>query len=891
MGRGFNQKSAGLAVQLYPYGCVSNTNFKEGKYMKAVLNKLLASLMVIAMALGSFTPMTVYANQHEHAYEVVETVAPTCENDGYTVYGCTGCEETYNDNYVTALGHDYYAVDTGNGTHRMVCRNDESHAYEESHEWVYQNKVLPTCTEDGYSVYVCGKCGVEQKRDYEPSLGHDYVWHDNENGSHTGICSTNKNHTVTEYCKEYYHDYVTEPTCTEQGYTSHICEKCGSVLVDSYVRATGHNYVYKDNGDGTHTGTCQNDPTHVEVKAHNMEQTIVNPTCTDRGYTHNECADCGYAFDDNFVPPTTHDWEYTSNSNGTHTAICSYNNAHSKLENCEYELEIVAPTCDNQGYDLHTCKLCGYSYKDNFKNAMGHDYIWTYNDNGTHTGVCRNDRDEVVTEPCDEVTEVVEATCTAAGYTLHTCEVCGNSYKDNYVDMLGHDYEYTCLNDGTHSGVCKNNPRHTIREACNIVDIVTAPTCTANGYTTHKCSVCGYSYVDSYVPALGHNHVYEDLGNGTHRVTCLNDPLEISVVEDHKYTVSTVNPTCEAEGYTLHTCMLCKYSYKDNIKPAIGHNYRYYPDNNYTHTGICTNDATHRVTQGHNTVNVVTQPTCEAGGYTTKTCTVCGLVFRDSYTPAKGHNWINKVTPATCTSDGYTTHTCANCGKVVVDSKVPAKGHNYKWVTDKKAAIGITGLKHEECANCGAKKAAVKIAALESTTRLLPVIKSTKNTQTISWNKIPGAKYYKVYGAKCGNSMVYLKTVKSTKWKRKKLKKGTYYKYYVVAVTKDGNKEVNIEKSISVHSTTSGSSRTNPTKLKAVTKSATVKAKKTKKIKATVVDTRVSRHVKRLRYVSSNKAIATVNSSGKVTAKKKGTCYIYVIAQNGQYKKVKITVK
>ena len=34
-------------------------------------------------------------------------------------------------------------------------------------------------------------------------------------------------------------------------------------------------------------------------------------------------------------------------------------------------------------------------------------------------------------------------------------------------------------------------------------DVVTAPTCTAKGYTTHTCS-CGDSYVDTYVDALGH---------------------------------------------------------------------------------------------------------------------------------------------------------------------------------------------------------------------------------------------------------------------------------------------------------------------------------------------------------------------------------------------------
>ena len=34
--------------------------------------------------------------------------------------------------------------------------------------------------------------------------------------------------------------------------------------------------------------------------------------------------------------------------------------------------------------------------------------------------------------------------------------------------------------------------------------MVTAPTETSQGYTTHTCNVCGYSFVDSYVDALGY---------------------------------------------------------------------------------------------------------------------------------------------------------------------------------------------------------------------------------------------------------------------------------------------------------------------------------------------------------------------------------------------------
>ena len=95
---------------------------------------------------------------------------------------------------------------------------------------------------------------------------------------------------------------------------------------------------------------------------------------------------------------------------------------------------------------------------------------------------------------------ITAPTCTAAGYTTHICS-CGNSYKDTYVDALGHNYV---------SGVCTRcnakDPNYQAPHTHSYTAAVTAPTCTAAGYTTHICS-CGDSYKDSYVDALGHSYV------------------------------------------------------------------------------------------------------------------------------------------------------------------------------------------------------------------------------------------------------------------------------------------------------------------------------------------------------------------------------------------------
>ena len=51
-------------------------------------------------------------------------------------------------------------------------------------------------------------------------------------------------------------------------------------------------------------------------------------------------------------------------------------------------------------------------------------------------------------------------------------------------------------------------------------------------------------------------------------------------------------------------------------------------------------------------------------------------------------------------------------------------------------------------------------------------------------------------------------------------------------------------------------------------------------------------HMAKFRFESSDPKVATVTKKGKVKGIKKGkSCYIYIYAQNGVYKQVKVTVK
>ena len=149
--------------------------------------------------------------------------------------------------------------------------------------------------------------------------------------------------------------------------------------------------------------------------------------------------------------------------------------------------------------------------------------------------------------------------------------------------------------------------------------VVTPPTCTEKGYTTHTCA-CGESYVDTYVDALGHSW-----DSGT----------------------VTKEPTETETGIRTFTCTRCGET-KTEIIPKLTHEHSYKA--------------------------VVTAPTCTERGYTTHTCS-CGDSYVDTYTAALGHDWDSGTVTKqpTATETGVRTYTCTRCSATKTET-IPATG-------------------------------------------------------------------------------------------------------------------------------------------------------------------------------------------------------------------------
>ena len=319
------------------------------------------------------------------------------------------------------------------------------------------------------------------------------------------------------------------------------------------------------------------------------------------------------------------------------------------------------------------------------------------------------------TTATEEIT--ANATCTAAGSKVVTtvCDDCGETVSTETVAIPATGHTATTV-DGTpadcvNTGLTAGSKCSVCGETLTAQDVipalghkynavVTAPTCTAAGYTTYTCSVCNDTYVADEGAATGHTYTAAETtaptcteaGVMTYTCACGDTYTEEIAVKGHTLTaVEAKAPTCTAAGYEAYEyCTVCDYTTYAEVA-ATGHNY----EENIVREPTCstvgkknnkcsvcgtieTGSMTDIPKADHNYEAVVTAPTCAAVGYTTYTCTACG----DSYTAdevAKLEHTYEEtyVKNPTCAKEGYTEYTCAVCGDLYKDP-IPAKNHKYE---------------------------------------------------------------------------------------------------------------------------------------------------------------------------------------------------------------------
>ena len=216
------------------------------------------------------------------------------------------------------------------------------------------------------------------------------------------------------------------------------------------------------------------------------------------------------------------------------------------------------------------------------------------------------------------------------GYNKHTKETIGATEHTHTPGAAVRENEVpaTCTTDGSYDEVVRctedneiiSTEHHVIPATGHkFVDTVVAPTCTAQGYTLHKCSVCGEETKDTYKDALGHEYgewvidkpATEDAAGSKHRDCVRGDDTQTAEIPQltHVHTPAAavkeneVPATCEAEGSydEVVRCSKCGEVITTTHKttPALGHKWKAtkvvaptYESQGYTEY-VCENDPSH----------------------------------------------------------------------------------------------------------------------------------------------------------------------------------------------------------------------------------------------------------------------------------------------------------
>ena len=394
----------------------------------------------------------------------------------------------------------------------------------------------PTCT----TGKTCEKCGAEYG-----ILGHKWKTPANAslgNGTHRIIClRCGLNGTAS--CTG------GTATCT----TKAVCEACGG----KYGKRNLNNHAL----------------VHYDAQA---------PTCTKPGWdAFDTCPRCYYTTF-RAIPALKHDLEHHEAKAPTCTEKgwdayeacsrfgCDYT-TRTELPALNHDLEqhaAQAPTCTEIGWDAYeTCSRCDYTTRKELP-ALNHAL---------------------------EQHEAQAPTCTEIGWDAY--ETCSRCDHTTYAELpaLNHDLEQhaakapTCTEIGWDAYETCSRCDHTTyaeQPALNH-DLeqheAKAPTCTEKGWDAYEtCSRCDYT-TRKELPALNHDLVQHDaqaptcteIGWNAYETCSRCDHTTYTELPalNHDYQAVTVDPTCEADGYTIFTCSRCKDSYTADPTDQLGHQF------------------------------------------------------------------------------------------------------------------------------------------------------------------------------------------------------------------------------------------------------------------------------------------------------------------------------
>lgn len=783
---------------------------------------------------------------------------------------------------------------------------------------------------DGTFYYTDCTGGISLDKNGEPTAeflyGQDYMFNLDVTPKNNDIENTYSNISKDDWLKDHSvckgkHNLVENggryPTCEAMGTTEYHCTNTGCNYIERIYTdpPKGHNYDYT-NGEIIQSQDCTHpeitryrctrckDPKDVETKpslgGHKWKAGDITkePTCTVNGEQQYTCTVCNQTKTEP-VKATGHDWQIN------------------KI--------LSAATCTSNGIARYICKTCGYGenhtitatgHKPEIRNKKEATCSSTGYTGDTYCSVCNKKLSSGETIAKKEHTWVkqdnIPATCEKGGMEVEKCSVCGETKETQISDPLGHDYgewkvtkEPTCTKYGTKKRICKRCNEYEIdvidptgHQHTKIIDQKKA-TCEEKGYSGDLyCEDC------RLIIQLGHDiaatgHTWDDgeitkeptqtaTGIKTYTCkTCHKTRTEtIPMLKGHHWDDGTVikEPTCTESGEKIYHCTDedCNESYTEIIK-ATGHQHTKLirkkeaacEEEGYSGDTYC-EDCKQIIKAGKTispTGHINTEirnkrtATCESEGYTGDTyCITCNKKLKDGQTiPKTDHNWTIKEIPATCESDGSRTYICDTCKETKVQS-IKATGHTYgAWITTQSATVFNPKQQKRTCGKCG------KEEYRTNGNNLTPTIRT--NAASLKFKKKQSTSKFKITGLAKGD---YIKSFTSSNKKLITITGNKTGTCKIKAANKTGKTKITItlasglKKTITV---TIQKKAITATAIKNVQKNITLNKKQTYQLKPMIEPIT---YVGKAKYKSSNKKIAKVSSTGKITAIKPGKVKITI---------------
>ena len=202
----------------------------------------------------------------------------------------------------------------------------------------------------------------------------------------------------------------------------------------------------------------------------------------------------------------------------------------------------------------------------------------------------------------------------------------------------------------------------------------------------------------SHTHSYGTDWKYDDT-NHWHECEC-GDKVDVAAHSASEWIIDTA-ATETAEGTEHKECTVCKKVLETATIPAT-HTHSYgtdwkYDDTNHWHECECGDKADVAAHSASEWI-VDTAATETAEGAKHKKCTVCKKVLETATIPATGSSHTHSYGTDWKYDDTNHWHEC-ECG-----DKADTAAHSFQWVIDKAATKEATGIKHEECTVCGAKR-------------------------------------------------------------------------------------------------------------------------------------------------------------------------------------------